>query len=55
MTRFVAALLAAESRDLGPVVRAALAVGSSSGTDWMVGFLLGASATIAGTRRGQPW
>jgi hypothetical protein len=55
MTRFAGALLAADAPPLGAVARGALAVGSSSGTDWMVGFLLGASATIAGTRRGQPW
>jgi hypothetical protein len=55
MTRFVAALLAAESRDLGPVVRDALAVGSSSGTDWMVGFHLGAVATLEAARRERPW
>ena len=44
MTRFAAALFAAEARDLGPAVRAMLAVGASSGTDWTVGFLLGAAA-----------
>jgi len=44
MTRFAAALFAAEARDLGPAARTMLAVGASSGTDWTVGFLLGAAA-----------
>jgi hypothetical protein len=51
MTRFAAALFAAEARDLGPAVRAMLAVGASSGTDWTVGFLLGAAA-LADSRTG---
>jgi Protein of unknown function (DUF2877) len=55
MTRFVAALLAAEPRDLDAVARGALAVGSSSGTDWMVGFLLGASAVLDGMTVARPW
>jgi uncharacterized protein DUF2877 len=45
MTRFVANLLAPSARGLDAAVRGALAIGSSSGTDWMVGFLL-ASATM---------
>jgi len=44
MTRFVAVLLAAESCGLEPAVRGMLAVGASSGTDWAVGFVLGAAA-----------
>lgn len=55
MTGFVAALLSAEPRDLGVAVRGALAVGSSSGTDWMVGFLLGAAAMLDATIPGRPW
>jgi hypothetical protein len=55
MTRFVAAFLAAEPRDLGAAVRGALAVGSSSGTDWMVGFVLGAVATLDRVTRNEPW
>jgi hypothetical protein len=55
MTRFAGALLAGDSGDLGAAVRGALAVGSSSGTDWMVGFLLGAGATFEVTRRERPW
>jgi len=55
MTGFVAALLSAEPRDLGVAVRGALAVGSSSGTDWMVGFLLGAKAMLDETTPGPPW
>ncbi len=55
MTRFVAALLAAEPRDLGAAVRDALAVGSSSGTDWMVGFLLAAAAMLDDAIPGRPW
>jgi hypothetical protein len=55
MTRFVDILLAAETRDLVPAARDALAVGSSSGTDWMAGFLLGASAVLDTTTGGRPW
>jgi hypothetical protein len=55
MTRFVAALFAPELRDLAPAVRDALAVGSSSGTDWMVGFLLGAEAVREAGRADRPW
>jgi hypothetical protein len=55
MTRFVDVLLAEESRALVPAVRAALAVGSSSGTDWMVGFVLGATATVEAAVRARPW
>ena len=55
MTGFVGALLAGETRDPRVSVRGALAVGSSSGTDWMVGFLLGSAATLEATRRGRPW
>jgi hypothetical protein len=55
MTRFVAVLLAAEPRDLDAAARGALAVGSSSGTDWMVGFHLGAAAILEATRRDRPW
>ena len=55
MTRFVAALLAAEPRDLGAAARGALAVGSSSGTDWMVGFLLAAAAMLDDAIPGRPW
>jgi hypothetical protein len=45
MTRFVANLLAPNVCGLDAAARGALAIGSSSGTDWMVGFLL-ASATM---------
>jgi hypothetical protein len=55
MTRFVATLLAPEPPELGAVVRGALAVGSSSGTDWMVGFLLAAAAGLDKALRGRPW
>jgi hypothetical protein len=55
MTRFVALLLAETSLDLTPAVRGALAVGSSSGTDWMVGFLLGADAALEAVPRDRPW
>jgi Protein of unknown function (DUF2877) len=40
MTRFVDDLLAPAPRDVGATARGALAVGASSGADWMVGFLL---------------
>jgi hypothetical protein len=55
MTGFVTALLAEETRDLDAAARSALAVGSSSGTDWMVGFVLGGQATIDAARLGRPW
>jgi hypothetical protein len=55
MTRFVAALLAPEPRDLGAAVHGALAVGSSSGTDWMVGFLLAAASMLDATGPSRPW
>jgi hypothetical protein len=55
MTEFAGLLLSAESRDPGGAVRAALGVGSSSGTDWMVGFLLGASATLDGQKARRRW
>jgi Protein of unknown function (DUF2877) len=44
MTRFVAVLLASAPCGLESAVREMLAVGASSGTDWTVGFLLGAGA-----------
>jgi hypothetical protein len=55
MTRFVATLLALEPRGLDMAVRGVLTVGSSSGTDWMVGFLLAATATLDATAPGRPW
>jgi hypothetical protein len=55
MTRFVAVLLDPDGRELGAVVRGALRVGSSSGTDWMVGFFLGARATVEATGLERPW
>jgi hypothetical protein len=55
MTGFVTTLLAARPQDLGAVVRGALSVGSSSGTDWMVGFLLGGAAALGGATRGGAW
>ena len=54
MTRFVTNLLAPDPRGLDAAVRGALAVGSSSGTDWMVGFLLAASVLLEATA-GRPW
>jgi len=55
MTRFVGALFAAEPRDLVPAARGMLAVGASSGTDWTVGFLLGAGAARDATKQGPAW
>jgi hypothetical protein len=55
MTEFAGLLLSAESRDPAGAVRPALAVGSSSGTDWMVGFLLGAAAVLDGTTESRSW
>jgi len=46
MGRFFTALLAGELRALAPVVRGVLALGATSGTDWMVGALLGAEAAL---------
>jgi hypothetical protein len=46
MTRFADALFDAEVRDLAPAARRVLAVGASSGTDWIVGFLLGGAAAL---------
>jgi Protein of unknown function (DUF2877) len=53
MTRFVAALLAPEACDLAATVRGVLAVGSSSGTDWMVGFLLASGAIVHAATPGR--
>lgn len=55
MTRYVAALLADDPGDLGAAVRGALAVGASSGTDWMVGFLLAAATMLDTTTSRRPW
>jgi hypothetical protein len=55
MTRFVGALLAERPCEPDAAVRGALAVGSSSGTDWMAGFLLGAGSTLEATIRRRPW
>jgi len=55
MTSLVGALLAEPVGDLDAAVRGALAVGASSGTDWMVGFLLGADAVLEAGRRDRPW
>jgi hypothetical protein len=55
MTRFVDALLAPEPRDLGAATRGVLAVGSSSGTDWMVGFLLATATQLSAPPSGRPW
>jgi hypothetical protein len=46
MRRFADALFAEDARDLGPALREVLGVGASSGTDWAVGFLLGAGAVL---------
>jgi Protein of unknown function (DUF2877) len=53
MTRFVAALLGPEACDLAATVRGALEVGSSSGTDWMVGFLLASGAIVHAATPGR--
>ena len=55
MTRFVEAFLDVEVRDLGAAARGALMVGTSSGTDWMVGFLLAATTLLDATPSRQPW
>jgi Protein of unknown function (DUF2877) len=46
MTRFVETFLASHPVDLGVLARDALGVGASSGTDWMVGFLLAAETML---------
>jgi hypothetical protein len=51
MTRFVETLGGAESRDVVPATRDVLGVGAASGTDWMVGFLLGSAGVLAAPRR----
>jgi uncharacterized protein DUF2877 len=55
MTRFIATLLAPAARGLDAAVRDALAIGSSSGTDWMVGFLLGSTAMLEATTAARSW
>ena len=55
MTAFVASLLSPTPWDLVATARGALAVGSSSGTDWMVGFLLAAESILDATTAGPPW
>jgi hypothetical protein len=55
MTGFVGALLAERIGDLSAAARGALAVGASSGTDWMVGFLLGADAVLEVGGADRPW
>jgi hypothetical protein len=55
MTRLVAAMLAPEPGDLEAATRGALAVGASSGTDWMVGFLLAVPALLDGPTAARPW
>ena len=55
MTRFIATLLAPAARGLDAAVRDALAIGSSSGTDWMVGFLLGSTAMLEATTAVRSW
>ena len=55
MTRFVTNLLAPDARGLDAAVRGPLAVGSSSGTDWMVGFLLASATMLEATTAARPW
>jgi uncharacterized protein DUF2877 len=55
MTRFVTNLLAPDACGLDAAVRGALAVGSSSGTDWMVGFLFASATMLDATTEGRPW
>ena len=55
MTRFVTNLLAPDACGLDAAVRGALAVGSSSGTDWMVGFLLASATMLEATTAARPW
>jgi hypothetical protein len=50
MTCFAETLLGAGARALAPAARDVLAVGASSGTDWIVGFLLGGAAALE-----APW
>jgi hypothetical protein len=51
LRRFADALFAVDARDLEPALRAVLGVGASSGTDWAVGFFLGADAALGAVRR----
>lgn len=55
MGRFFTALLAAEPGPLAPGVRGVLALGATSGTDWLVGALLGTDAALATDARERSW
>jgi hypothetical protein len=55
MTRFVGAFLGPAPGDLGAAARGALSVGASSGTDWMVGFLLAGAALLEAPTSRPPW
>jgi hypothetical protein len=49
MTRFVAVLVGLGAPELAAAARDVLAVGASSGTDWMVGFLRGTAGVLEAT------
>jgi hypothetical protein len=55
MTRFVGAFLGPAPGDLGAAARGVLSVGASSGTDWMVGFLLAGAALLEAPTLRRPW
>jgi hypothetical protein len=55
MTGFVEAFLAERIGSLEAAVRGALGVGASSGTDWMVGFVLGVEAILGVRARARAW
>jgi Protein of unknown function (DUF2877) len=55
MTRFVGVFLGPAPGDLGAAARGALSVGASSGTDWMVGFLLAGAALLEAPTSRRPW
>jgi hypothetical protein len=55
MSRLVVTLLDAECGELAAATRGVLAIGASSGIDWMVGFLLAVAALSDAAAPGRPW
>jgi len=52
MGRFFASLLAGEPDALAPAMQGILALGATSGTDWLVGAVLGVEAVLSAESRG---
>ena len=53
MGQFFTALLGGAPGGMAPALRGVLALGATSGTDWMVGALLGADAALTAGARGR--